>query len=78
MQAMGNSESESDLDWEETGKYGTDSEVGNFVLNNEQTYDYGDWIIRLMLKRIRLLGRNKCLVNSRVKVKGLLRIFLTS
>ena len=40
-QTRGNSEIENDLDWEEIDKYGTDSEVENFVLNHEQTYDYG-------------------------------------
>ena len=41
-QAMGNSESESDLGWGEIGKYGAGSEVGNYVLNNDQAGDYGD------------------------------------
>ena len=42
MQARGNSEGESDLGWEEIDNYGADSDVGNYVLNNEQTGDYGD------------------------------------
>ena len=42
MQTRGNSEGESDLDWWGIGNYGTDSDVGNYVLNNEQTGGYGD------------------------------------
>ena len=42
MQARGNSEVESDLDWGEIDNYGTDSDVENYVLNNEQTSDYVD------------------------------------
>ena len=42
MQARGNSEGESDLGWEGVGNYGTDSDVGNYVVNHGQTYDYGE------------------------------------
>ena len=42
MQTRGNGEGESDIDWEGIGNYGTDSDVENYIVNNEQTNDYGD------------------------------------
>ena len=33
-------ESPSDLDWEEVGDYGADSEVEQFLKNNEETQGY--------------------------------------
>ena len=34
--------SASDLDWWELGNYGTDSEVGRYLANDDGTCDYGD------------------------------------
>ena len=39
--AGGENEPQSDLDWEDVGNYGEDSEVGKFLQNNEETQGYG-------------------------------------
>ena len=38
---------ESDIDWGEIERYGTDSEVENYVVNHDQTGGYGDLEMRL-------------------------------
>ena len=58
-QARGDSESESDLDWGEIDKYGTESEVGNFVLNHEQTGDYGELENAIGVEAFKAFGKEQ-------------------
>ena len=77
MQTRGNSEGESDLGWEEIDNYGADSDVGNYVSNNEQTGDYGDLGNAIGVEAYKAFGEEQMARKIRVKVKGRLRIFLT-
>ena len=41
-QARGSSEMESEIDWEEIDKHGADSEVEQYLMNNDQTRYFGE------------------------------------
>lgn len=40
--AKGSNEMGSELDWGEIDRHGAESEVGNNLMSNDQTYDFGD------------------------------------
>ena len=41
-QARGSSEVESEIDWGEIDTHGADSEVGQYLMNNDQTRYFGE------------------------------------
>ena len=77
MQTRGNSEGESGLDWGEIDNYGTDSDVENYVLNNEQTGDYGDLESAIDVEVYKAFGKEQMSRKFQCKSKRAFKDFLT-
>ena len=45
-----------DLGWREIGNYGADTEVRDYLLNREGTFDYGEIICRCLNKSLLNVG----------------------
>ena len=78
MQTRGNSEGESDLDWEGIDNYGADSDVGNYVVNHDQTYDYGGLDKAIDVEAYKAFGEEQMPRKSLGKSERAFRIFLAS
>ena len=67
-QAKGSNEMESELGWGEIDRHGTDSEVGNFLMNNDQTYDFGELADAMDAEVYKAFGKEQ--VTRKVKGKS--------
>ena len=77
MQTKGASEGESDLDWEGIENYGTDSDVENYVVNHDQTYDYGELDKAVDVEVYKAFGKEQMPRKNQSKSERTLKDFLT-
>ena len=77
LQTRGNSEGGSDFVWEGIGNYATNSDVENYVLNNEQTSDYVDLESAIDVEVYKAFGKEQVARKLQGKSERTFKDFLT-
>ena len=66
-QSKGSNEMESELDWGEIDRHWADSEVEQYLMSNDQTYDFGELSDDMDVEVYKAFGRER--VTRKIKKK---------